>query len=59
MMTGSTKYGGVSKICGIIDGETESPNEGACLRCDEPPVLLQVHLHAHPPTFLSPVVKVL
>ena len=42
MMTGITKYGGVSKICGIIYGETESPYEGACVRCDEPPVLLAI-----------------
>ena len=63
-MTRSTKYGCVSKICGIIYGETESPNEGACLRCDEPPVLLQLRLQmgrgpVQAPAFLSPVVKVL
>ena len=42
MMTGITKHGGVSKIRGIIYGEAESPNEGARLRCDEPPVLLAI-----------------
>ena len=34
----------MSKICGFIYGEPQSPNEGACLRCDEPPVLLQLRL---------------
>ena len=34
----------MSKICGIIYGEPQSPNEGVCLRCDEPPVLLQLRL---------------
>ena len=43
-MTGISNYGGVSTICGIIYGETESPNEGASLRCDEPPVPLQLRL---------------
>ena len=34
----------MSKICGIIYGEPQSPDEGVCLRCDEPPVLLQLRL---------------
>ena len=36
--------GGVSQIYGIAHAEPEAPNEGACLRCDEPPVLLQLRL---------------
>ena len=49
----------------IIYGETESPHEGACLRCDEPPVFLAIAFAiggaAPSPTaalFLSPVVNV-